>query len=240
MAPFYSVQCPDCYGTFRTRKALKKHFFGRHKGQDMPSISKFIEEDGHEVATSQAKRLQRSSRLYASYLCWLSEIVEGINSAHNPCVPAKWYHLTITNVPIQYLQHLLFKTGGLLNSVKTARHMRPPLWKENVPTYSFQTTNSARVLSALEEQRNIEVSTTQAYNGKEQVPVGHFTALTGRAALEAAKQKTYKAATVRTELEISDGEGRATRGFEMIWRPLYSCSTSGSLTLRMYIGKVFF
>ena len=64
-------------------------------------------------------------------------------------------------------------------------------------------------------------------------------AISGRAALEAAKRKrVHQQASLRSEIICGDGEGRATREYELIWSPIFDSSDNSILTLRVYVGKV--
>ena len=84
MAEIYVTCCPLCEKEFKTRKALEKHFNSKHPGNDMPARMEF--------SLANRKALQVHPRLlkgHDTYLKWLAEVIECINSAHNPNVPGK-------------------------------------------------------------------------------------------------------------------------------------------------------
>lgn len=90
----------------------------------------------------------------------------------------------------------------------------------------------------MSEQTKTAVCLAKAFRGMDEVH-GETKELRGREALEAAKRNQRAPVPIkRSEITISEGEGRATRECEMIWWPLYSQSDSGKLTIRIYIGKV--
>lgn len=112
------------------------------------------------------------------------------------------------------------------------------MWKEKVLRMSFKTRNFEDFERALSEQSAVGLSVSKAFSGTTEVP-SSSSHLTGRAALEAAKQrKSAKQMTLQSEIIIGDGQGRATRECELIWCPLFDTSTNGMLTIRLYVGKV--
>lgn len=104
---------------------------------------------------------------------------------------------------------------------------------------SFKTYDDEDVKRALAEQSVVDLCLSKAYSGSKEVPSSGASQLSGRAALEAAKEKkTAKQATLRSEIIIGEGQGRATRECELVWYPMFDTSTSGMLTIRLYVGKV--
>jgi uncharacterized C2H2 Zn-finger protein len=84
MAEIYVTCCPLCEKEFKTRKSLEKHINTKHPGNNMPARIEF--------SLANRKAPQVHSRLLKGrdqYLKWLAEVVECINSAHNPNVPGK-------------------------------------------------------------------------------------------------------------------------------------------------------
>ena len=72
-------------------------------------------------------------------------------------------------------------------------------------------------------------------------------ALSGVSAIALAKAKargasdTNQQPTCCASLVVGEGEGRATREFEVIWWPdMYQDQRRGKLTLRFYVGKVHY
>lgn len=84
MAEIYVTCCPLCEKDFKTRKALEKHFNTKHPGNDMPARIEFSQTN--RKAPQVIPRLLKGPD---QYLKWLAELVECINSAHNPSVPGK-------------------------------------------------------------------------------------------------------------------------------------------------------
>lgn len=112
------------------------------------------------------------------------------------------------------------------------------MWKQKALRLSFKTFCLGDVQQALSEQSAVGVSLSKSFNGTAEVNT-YERQLTGRAALDAAKKKTSaKKPTLRSEIHISTGQGRATRECELIWCPLFESSSSGMLTLRIFVGKV--
>lgn len=86
MAEIYVTLCPLCQRQFKTRKASEKHYTQKHPGNDVPESIVFA--SGNKQAPIVKPRLLKERD---GYLKWLAELVECINSAHNPRVPCKHY-----------------------------------------------------------------------------------------------------------------------------------------------------
>jgi len=145
----------------------------------------------------------------------------------------------MTSVPISFISHLLAKVeSATVNSIKMVKHMKPPVWTDSCPKISYKTYCFEDVVYAFNEQRHVPLKVQRSYSGNREVP--ETRELFGREALEAAKKRTTPSprATMKTELIISEGTGRATRECEFIWWPLYQSSKNGNLTVRLFIGKV--
>ena len=85
MAEIYTTCCSLCKKQFKTRKALEKHYNQKHPGHDI------LQDMVFSSATKQAPILRpRPVKKRNLYLEWLAEVVECINSAHNPRVPGKY------------------------------------------------------------------------------------------------------------------------------------------------------
>lgn len=94
MATTYMIKCSECLKTFRTRRALEKHSSQRHPGHEIPERLKFFHEE-HTV-DFPGQKLIGDELEYHHYQLWLSDLVEGLNSAHNPKAPGmllslKWF-----------------------------------------------------------------------------------------------------------------------------------------------------
>ena len=154
-------------------------------------------------------------------------------------VSAKWCHFTFTSVKREYSSHLLKKIGrGTISSVKESRHLKPPSWKEKALRMSYKTYARGKVQRALSEQKTVELHVSKAFSGSKEMEHPALQ-LSGRAALEAAKRKrVHQQASLKSELICGNGEGRATREFELIWSPIYDFSGNAMLTIRIYVGKV--
>ena len=86
MAEIYVTRCPLCDRQFKTRKALETHYIQKHPGNDVPQSIVFA--SGEKQAPMVKSQLLKECD---EYLEWLAELVECINSAHNPSVPGKYY-----------------------------------------------------------------------------------------------------------------------------------------------------
>ena len=83
------------------------------------------------------------------------------------------------------------------------------------------------------KQNTVELHLSKAFSGSKEME-DTAPRLYGRAALEAAKRKrVHQQASLKSELICGNGEGRATREFELIWSPIYDSSGNGMLTLRI-------
>ena len=72
------------------RRALENHFESRHPGHEAPKIIHFSL--GGKQAPQVHLRLLKDRERHERYMVWLTELVECNNSAHNPCVPGKYFH----------------------------------------------------------------------------------------------------------------------------------------------------
>lgn len=87
MAEIYLTTCLLCERQFKTRKALEKHFHSKHAGHDLPAttVFSFNNKRAREVHPCLLKGRRDQ------YLDWLAQVVECINSAHNPRVPGEYF-----------------------------------------------------------------------------------------------------------------------------------------------------
>ena len=77
--------------------------------------------------------------------------------------PAKWCHFTFTNVRLHFFTHLLKRMeSASLSTVKECKHLKPPIWKENVVRMSFKTEDIGDVQRALSEQTIIDLHLAKA------------------------------------------------------------------------------
>ena len=82
MSLIYTTSCSLCTREFRSRKALQKHFESRHPGHELGRTIMFTS-DEKQARVPVPKSLKGRS----GYLEWLANVVEGMNSAHNPNAP---------------------------------------------------------------------------------------------------------------------------------------------------------
>lgn len=124
----------------------------------------------------------------------------------------KWHHLTLTAVPLSYFSHLLCKLKCSPNSVRETRHLKPPVWKEQVLKVSYKVVNMAEVLQALHEQKKTVICLRKSFNGNQEVDTD-ITPLSGPEALQAAKSGALRQIvrpSLMSQITIGLGIGRAT------------------------------
>lgn len=84
----------------------------------------------------------------------------------------------------------------------------------------------------------VDLCLPKAYNGTTELASSALQ-LSGRAALEATKQKrTAQQSTVHSQIIIGEGQGRATRECKLIWCPTFDTSTNAILTVRVYVARL--
>ena len=93
MAEIYMTRCSICERKFKSRKALENHFKSRHHGHELPQNIEFSL--GDKQAPQVHRRLLKERKMHERYMGWLAELVECINSAHNPSVPGRYLQSTI-------------------------------------------------------------------------------------------------------------------------------------------------
>ncbi|XP_020915925.2 uncharacterized protein LOC110253365 [Exaiptasia diaphana] len=235
MANSCVTSCIFCEKEFKTRNALRKHVDLKHPGCTTADNIKF-KWNGKDVSYPKAKRISKT--LKRKYLTWIGELTESINSAHNPLVPGKWYHLEASNVPQEYFSQLLYDiNSAYINSARVVKHLKPPLWRTDVLRLSYKTNCEDDVLRAFSQNTDISLVLSKSFSGSNEIE--ERAELFGRAALEAAKSNESRlSATTKSKINIGNGDGRATREMELIWFPLYHNSSSGHLKIRLHIGKV--
>jgi len=84
----------------------------------------------------------------------------------------------------------------------------------------------------------------KSFNGDKEV-IDTGSVLRGASAIPLAKARadsfSTQQPTCRASLVVGEGEGRATREFEVSWWPdLYKDEWRGKLNLRFYVGKVLY
>ena len=120
----------------------------------------------------------------------------------------------MANVCYDFLCHLLKRVGSAnLNGVKIIKHLKLPIWKEKAMCMPFKTYSIDDFTQASSEQSVTNLCLSKTYNGKSEI-ANSACELSGRAALEAAKQKRNVKASLRSEITIGAGIGRVTRECE--------------------------
>ena len=145
-----------------------------------------------------------------------------------------------------YLQKLLTSLAtAFVNKIGERSHWRPPMWKPRAQYISWKCFEVDEVRTIFDDSC-IPLAMTKAFNGQQEVEDNTLTTLGGASAIALAKAQargraTRQQPTCRASLIIGEGEGRASREFELIWWPdLFSQQERGKLTLRYYVGKVMF
>ena len=161
-----------------------------------------------------------------------------------PLVSGKWCRVERYYVPETYIQALLASMpNAFINSARERRHLRPPVWREKSRVFHYKDHEVNDVISALSYQSSVPLELKKSYRGNMEVAASNEL-LTAQQALQAAKERarSKKSSTIPTrqiEIVVGNGEGRATREFEVIWWPdLFSDNKHGKLTLRFYVSKV--
>ena len=129
--------------------------------------------------------------------------------------------------------------NAFINSAREKRYLRPPVWREKSRVFHYKDHEVNDVISALSYQSSVPLELKKSYRGNMEVAASNEL-LTAQQALQAAKERarSKKSSTIPTrqiEIVVGNGEGRATREFEVIWWPdLFSDKRHGKLTLRIY------
>ena len=116
------------------------------------------------------------------------------------------------------------------------------MWKPRAQFISWKCFEMDEVRAAFEES-SIPLTMTRAFHGQEEVDDTSVSSLRGASAIVHAKAQasgsvSYKQPTCRASLIIGEGQGRASREFELIWWPdLFSQQDHGKVSFRFYVGK---
>ena len=129
--------------------------------------------------------------------------------------------------------------NAFINSAREKRHLHPPVWREKSRVFHYKDHEVNDVISALSYQSSVPLELKKSYRGNMEVAASNEL-LTAQQALQAAKERarSKKSSIIPTrqiEIVVGNGEGRATREFEVIWWPdLFSDNRHGKLTLQIY------
>ncbi|PFX14659.1 hypothetical protein AWC38_SpisGene21173 [Stylophora pistillata] len=226
---------------FNTTTALLRHRESKHRIAALKAEwATFVKlYNGQQIVQPPARIRTRS----INYKQWISGIVESLNSSLHPKAAGKWCRVERYYVPETYIQALLARMpNAFLNSAREKRHLRPPVWREKSKVFHYRDHEVNDVISAL-SQSSVPLQLKKSYRGDTEVNASNEL-LNAHQALQAAKERARgkKSSTIPTqhiEIVVGNGEGRATREFEVIWWPdLFSGTRHGKLTLRFYVSKV--
>ena len=128
----------------------------------------------------------------------------------------------------------------MLDSVRTVRHSRQPIFKRNTKRFSYKIFDEESIRRLLDEQDVLQFRPGALFRNHEEVP--DISDMAAEEALELVKQRARHCTAAkpmsRSIIEIGIGEGRCTREVELIWWPgLYSFSQYGKLTVRFFVRK---
>lgn len=146
-------------------------------------------------------------------------------------------------VPEEYMQTLLTDMpNAFINSARKKKHLRPPVWREASKVFHYRDYEINDIYAALSQHSTVPLALKKSYLGDQELSERSIPQ-SAREALEAAKERarrrTIQYPTVKLEIVVGRGEGRATREFEMIWwSELFSATAHDKLTLRFYVSKV--
>lgn len=162
----------------------------------------------------------------------------------------KWSRVERLDCSVQYLQLLLARLpSAFVNRIAERPHWKPPVWKRMARHISWKCYDLEEVRAAFNDSATPLVL-SKSFNGEQEVAARNDagTRLSGISAIALAKARargglgqSSQQPTCMASLVVGEGEGRATREFEVIWWPdLFSNHERGKLTLRYYVGKVTF
>jgi len=77
-----------CLKKFRSRKALEKHASQKHPGHELSDKLQFS--NNNHTMEFPGQEIIKDPNEYHQYQQWLGDLVEGLNSAHNPNAPGKY------------------------------------------------------------------------------------------------------------------------------------------------------
>lgn len=156
----------------------------------------------------------------------------------------KWCRVERHFVSKDFLQTILTDMpNAFVNSVREKRHFRPPVWRETSKVLQYRDFEINDIDTAFGQHSAVPLTFKKTYLGNKEIAES-VVPQNAREALEAAKERARRktandSPTMKLEIVVGHGDGRATREFEVIWWPeLFSNATHGKLTLRFYVSKV--
>ena len=253
----YRANCTECEQLFPTAISLKRHEERKHRTKRLTSWPVFTC-GGEEFPVPKARLIQRKQ--VASYLLWLSFVVDRINNTLHPrargklhifhgviqchstmfiysniCMffPGKWVKVDFFEVPKKFLQHLVSRTKATPHSVKEASHLRAPIISTSSVRVVYRGYSEDNFKKAMKEQRSVQL---QLSSGTARQEEGATSAAEAIAQAKARAGTNSKLAS-RTSSTILIGE--ELKEFEIHWWPnLYHKKDYGKLSVRLFIHKL--
>ena len=149
-------------------------------------------------------------------------------------------------MPEKFFAHFVAQMACDIHSMRQVPHRKAPFYASSTKRFSYKVFSIGPFAEALHEQDTVKLKESVLYSG--QVEVEDDGIRDPKEELQAAKncrfwnttEGTYqKRASYKGILEISHGDGRATREVELIWWPgLFSATNHGKLSLRFFVKKV--
>ena len=157
----------------------------------------------------------------------------------------KWQRVERLDCPEDFFKLLLRKlSSAFVNSVKERPHWRPPVWKQSAIQVSWKCFDLEEVKAAFDTS-TISLILSKAFKGNDQVAdieneeIGVQAIALAKAKARGQMDFENARPTCRASLVIGEGEGRATREFEIIWWPqMYTNTQRGKIAFRFYVAKV--
>jgi len=159
-------------------------------------------------------------------------------------VLGKWFKIDCPQVPIQHFLNLLGQLRCPLYGVRQTRHAKLP-YSRATRRLSYKLFDMEQFLQVFQD---FNIKYTKLFCGERELPRSEANSNdNGQSVLqllEAAIQKgntNYSQRvrpTLRSELVVGLGQGRATREIEVIWWPDLYESDHGKLTIRLFVEKV--
>jgi len=149
---------------------------------------------------------------------------------------------------VQFLRLILTRLkSAFVNKTGERSHWRPPVWKKKTRQISWKCFELEEV-KAVFNNSSMPLARSKSFRGEEEVADCNLVQPTGTSAIAQAKANTSgltgqqsQQPTCRASLVVGNGEGKATREFEVIWwRDIYTNQQRGKLALRLYVAKVMF
>ena len=149
-------------------------------------------------------------------------------------------------MPEKFFAHFVAQMACDIHSMRQVPHRKAPFYASSTKRVSYKVFNIGPFAEALHEQDTVQLKESVLYSGQEEVEDDGIR--DPKEELEAAKNRRFwntnegtsqKRPSYKGTLEISQGNGRATREVELIWWPsLFSATNHGKLIVRFFVKKV--